>query len=399
MAVRTAACQSSNWYEGRWRYRPDEANRYPVLSAAGRLAGPVLFDYCFPYAGANCTSGVAYHASEAAAFFHSPGVVLKRPHSSAEAMFAHYQPVASLFTNWADFRQGENRCVGAPRDWRWEPDGCMLETFSARDFCALLGNDGRMLLVGDSIQLQLYSTLRALIIAGQGECWRRIDFKLSINLARPGANVHVPREVDAHGRWPTSGRAGFNNMRWEAGVDADSAGLYRMIVLNSGARSYGLSRMGVDEAHFRRGMASVIEWLRKGESRRRARKQIVVWRGMLPGHANCSESVRPVSPEEPTAPTVNSLYNWALFETFDELAQRALANLSGVQFLNVLPPYLLRPDGHTVSGCLEFNSSCGDEACHCASPCNRDCLHWAGGALDLVVEATFHLMKHEWMSR
>ena len=405
-------CHADSWLTGTWARARTVAHhaRGGLYAARGldaiRAAQVVRFDACFKVEGADCNQSRAYTAEEARRFPHATGLVYKNGSGSAA------YPVSALLKKESDFRQ-TRECDLAPgspvdpRAWEWLPDGCQLRTFDASLFCNWLGERGRALFVGDSIQSSLYSAFRAKLIAAHAECYGRIDFRLNIGLTIPGTKNEAPKQF----RGESAGKLAFSFQRWDDLV-RDNTSRYRLVVANAGARQ-DKGAIGNSVESFTIGMLALAEWLKRDELRRLSVGQLFVWRGQLPGHAHCQrDGLHPLrlhetnSTDPPAVATaeglkhaMSSAYQWRLFPKYDDIARRLLvANnasqplYSGVHMLDLYSPYSLRPDAHVASGCRKVQA-------HVPMHPSLDCLHWAGGALDTAVDVLLHkLLTRDWRS-
>ena len=362
------ACDSG---AGSWVY--DEGlPRYPVYALNGAHGGApdggstnvVAFHRCLPgVKGVNCSEHMRYKLGD---LRRDPDDFLNTPGTVWHAHNATF-PSGSLFTNnpwWRDFRA----CRHRPQNWRWQakPGGCRHGAFNASLFCSLLGN-GRMTLAGDSIQLQLYATLKALLVAGGAACHDRLDWRLNTELSYPAS---ASLEKSWTKREPAKM---FRAQRWDAPLRDDLNRSTRVLVLNGGARM----EFGRDQRRFTERIKSLAAVLRKKRSIASGENLTVFWVGLLPGHSECSQQL--VNQTKPW-------FQWHLFPTFDQIAARELQTIPGVHTIWVQSMYQDRADGHPSSGCrgADGDWQMGNRLSSRGIP--FDCLHWSGGTLDAVWE-------------
>jgi len=119
-----------------------------------------------------------------------------------------------------DSVDGTRTTVSKRETYEWIPDNCRLLEWNATQFCELLG-DRKLIIYGDSIAIQIGSTMSALILQQGGKCGSQLvlakdqHMKLdsvlyayptkSIVMINFGAHCAVENDAYFHDRWAALG--------------------------------------------------------------------------------------------------------------------------------------------------------------------------------------------------
>eukprot|EP00897_Mesotaenium_endlicherianum_P006384 jgi/Mesen1/5774/ME000293S04929 len=265
---------------------------------------------------------------------------------------------------------------------------CTFRQFDRTRFCAALGRQrsgsgsgsgrgrGRsIVLVGDSMQLQLHDALLSHLVApatrhlagdlgdGRKPCeghWLCQDLGQGQQGGEGHGGVHL-RAVRNDMLRPDAGSSMHTNRRWVRRLRQWGADI---LVLNRGAHFRPNAKVG-------RAMRHVLAMLR-----RMYPELLIIWRNTPAGHPGCSTHKGPLrEPLEPRA--VHFPYNWDKFKAQNEL-MRGIAREYGVVYMDVEHATSLRPDGH-------FRHLDGSWDCfHYCAPGPVD--HWVGLLYNVLEE-------------
>jgi len=256
----------------------------------------------------------------------------------------------------------------------WVPSNCRLRDWSAQLFCQVL--DGkRLLIMGDSTMQQSFATLTSMVSSEGGKCVSDIYYGHSTHLMTSRFRNNVPdlvQRVQPH-----------------------------IVVLSAGAH---FSDMGDIAAIFGE-LAKVMPVLRAAHAvnATAAPWARFIWKSQSPGHVYCEASPGPLpsdyqaklSPQEAEKIRANDHYNWQLFLSLDEFAERKCSSdpSLGFEFLDMSALYL-RPDGHVSA--LEGARATGDAV----QPKEKiDCLHYClPGPLNFFSQLLLHRLLDDSIS-
>jgi len=260
-----------------------------------------------------------------------------------------------------DRRGGTRFNVTRRESYIWVPSNCRLRDWSAQLFCQVLGGK-RLLVMGDSTMQQSFATLTSMVSSEGGKCVTDIYYGHSTHLMTSKFRNNVPdlvRLVQPH-----------------------------IVVLSAGAH---FTDMGDIEAIFGE-LTKAMPFLRAAHSDNATAAPWArfIWKSQSPGHVDCEASPGPLpsdyqsklSPQEAEKNRANDRYNWQLFRSLDEFAERKCSSdpSLGFEFLDMSLLYL-RPDGHVSA--LE-----GDTAQHTEK---IDCLHYCmPGPLNIFSQLLLH---------
>ena len=238
--------------------------------------------------------------------------------------------------------------------WKWHDSElqCQIQLLTAAKFCDVMDRLElkRVFFVGDSLTdmmaLSLWSMLTGSI--EKGHCGlpntrtqpyiNFFDCNVNNNGDQQKIEFHYSRNDRLSNVTAENRKLGYGGIHYELEWQGDYASnpIPTLLIANTGMHFPGMDDYTRDFSRF----IHTIESFDRPQD-------FVVYRSNVPGHSGCSDDSVPLA--KSTDFQVDTVYNWALIEDFNNFTAKTMAQLSEKErwmLLDVHPMTILRPDGH-----------------------------------------------------
>eukprot|EP01018_Ginkgo_biloba_P011965 Gb_31173 [translate_table: standard] len=269
--------------------------------------------------------------------------------------------------------RGGNWTVREELKWVWRSnDTCPMITLNRDELCRLIGPNGNVLIVGDSINHLLQSSLINNLLRNRSDP-QVAEAAASAPSCRTCPGVDVCSDVLGTGK---GFKVGFvrndrislisnvSNDMWKNFLEWPWIHLLRqwdikILLLNRGAH------FEADDIYVR-SLNQLFSFLHAHHP-----NLLVFFRNTPPGHVNCSTYRAPISQRQQLKGE-NDQWHWGEFQRQNDLAKKIVEAAEYV-YMDVDAMLSIRPDGHTNE---------------------NDCLHYClPGPLDAVIESFYNILK------